>query len=135
MNKNINTTHDYFRRRLCALLEDLPDNREDLAEYMCVPVKTVRDWENGNKIPNVYQFREIANYFDLPYDYFLDGTDAMPNIEDVARRLGLSESTVEELMKLSNTAQSSIMDSADNLIFLVVTTAKDADRRMRGGKK
>ena len=62
----MNKTNDYFRRRLCELLTLSDGLRVELARQLRVPVQTVRDWESGEDIPNVYQFREIADFFGLP---------------------------------------------------------------------
>ncbi|MBQ9719698.1 MAG: helix-turn-helix transcriptional regulator [Oscillospiraceae bacterium] len=127
----MNKTNDYFRRRLCGLFLITDYRREDLARHLRVPVKTVREWESGEKIPDVYQFREIANFFELPYEWFLDGTDGMPDTSELAELLGLSESTVEMLMKLSENAPPDVLDVVDDTIF----TLAAAVRNVFGGVK
>lgn len=127
----MNKTNDYFRRRLCGLFLITDYRREDLARHLRVPVKTVREWESGEKIPDVYQFREIANFFELPYEWFLDGTDGMPDTSELAELLGLSESTVEMLMKLSENAPPDVLDVVDDTIF----TLAAAVRNVFGGGK
>ena len=127
----MNKTNDYFRRRLCGLFLITDYRREDLARHLRVPVKTVREWESGEKIPDVYQFREIANFFELPYEWFLDGTDGMPDASELAELLGLSESTVEMLMKLSENAPPDVLDVVDDTIF----TLAAAVRNVCGGRK
>ena len=127
----MNKTNDYFRRRLCGLFLITDYRREDLARHLRVPVKTVREWESGEKIPDVYQFREIANFFELPYEWFLDGTDGMPDTSELAELLGLSESTVEMLMKLSENAPPDVLDVVDDTIF----TLAAAVRNVCGGVK
>ena len=127
----MNKTNDYFRRRLCGLFLITDYRREDLARHLRVPVKTVREWESGEKIPDVYQFREIANFFELPYEWFLDGTDGMPDTSELAELLGLSESTVEMLVKLSENAPPDVLDVVDDTIF----TLAAAVRNVFGGVK
>ena len=127
----MNKTNDYFRRRLSGLFLITDYRREDLARHLRVPVKTVREWESGEKIPDVYQFREIANFFELPYEWFLDGTDGMPDTSALAELLGLSESTVEMLMKLSENAPPDVLDVVDDTIF----TLAAAVRNVFGGVK
>ena len=113
----MNKTNDYFRRRLCGLFLITDYRREDLARHLRVPVKTVREWESGEKIPDVYQFREIAAFFELPYDWFLDGTDGMPDASELAELLGLSEGTVNALARLADTAAPDVLDALDDAIF------------------
>ena len=126
-----NNTYDYFRRRLCGLFAVTDYRREDLARYMCVTVKTVREWESGDKIPNVYQFREIANFFDLPYAFFLDGTDGMPDMEELELRLGLSESTLEALMDAAENVPSDVLDAVDDAIFCLLSAVNSATGEAR----
>ena len=127
----MNKTNDYFRRRLSGLLLLTDCLRVDLARHLRVPVQTVRDWESGEDIPNVYQFREIADFFGLPYAWFLDGKDATPNAADLAELLGLSESTVELLTDLEKTATPELLDAVDDMIFALVSSLKE----VLGGRK
>ena len=117
MNLNMNKTHDYFRRRLHGLFVITDYTRADLARAMCVPYNTVLQWESGEKVPNVYQFREIADFFDMPYAWFLDGTDGLPGVEEIADRLGLSEGTVEALLEMEETAPEQVLDDMDDCLF------------------
>ena len=127
----MNKTNDYFRRRLCELLTLSDGLRVELARQLRVPVQTVRDWESGEDIPNVYQFREIADFFGLPYAWFLDGKDATPNAAELAELLGLSESTVELLTDLEKTATPELLDAVDDMIFALVSSLKE----VLGGRK
>ena len=127
----MNKTNDYFRRRLCELLTLSDGLRVELARQLRVPVQTVRDWESGEDIPNVYQFREIADFFGLPYAWFLDGKDATPNAAELAELLGLSESTVELLTDLEKTATPELLDAVDDTIFALVSSLKE----VLGGRK
>lgn len=129
MTMSIN--NDYFRRRLCELLTLNEDFRVELARQLRVPVQTVCAWESGEDIPNVYQFREIAAFFDLPYGWFLDGTDAAPDTGELAELLGLSESTVEALSDMEKTAPPELLDAMDDTIFAFVSALKEV---FGGGK-
>ena len=46
----------------------------------------------------MYQFREIAHFFGMPYDWFLEDGDGIPDTEGLAAKLGLSPETVEALL-------------------------------------
>ena len=133
MNLNTNKTHDYFRRRLHGLFVITDYTRADLARAMCVPYNTVLQWESGEKVPNVYQFREIADFFDMPYAWFLDGTDGLPGVEEIADRLGLSEGTVEALMEMAETAPEQVLDDMDDCLFQIVTVLQSAVNKAHGG--
>ena len=127
----MNQNNDYFRRRLSSLFLLTGCLRVDLARHLRAPVQKVRDWESGEDIPNVYQFREIAGFFGLPYDWFLDGVDATPNAAELAELLGLSESTVETLGKLSDAAPPDVMDAVDDAIFALAFAVQS----VCGGKR
>ena len=133
MNLNTNKTHDYFRRRLHGLFVITDYTRADLARAMCVPYNTVLQWESGEKVPNVYQFREIADFFDMPYAWFLDGTDGLPGVEEIADRLGLSEGTVDALLEMEETAPEQVLDDMDDCLFQIVTVLQSAVNKAQGG--
>ncbi len=59
--------------------------RDELARAVGVSVPVVNRWLNGASAPDVYQFRAIANYFGMPYGWFLDGDDDFPGAEEVPR--------------------------------------------------
>ena len=120
----MNKTNDYFRRRLHDLLMLNEDFRVGLARQLRVPVQTVRAWESGEDIPDVYQFREIAECFELPYAWFLDGTDGAPDAPELAERLGLSEGTVEALERLPATTPPEVMDAVDDTIFALASVVR-----------
>ena len=127
----MNKTNDYFRCRLCGLLLLTDTLRVELARHLRVPVQAVRDWESGEDIPDVYQFREIANFFGLPYAWFLDGADASPSAVELAELLGLSESTVELLIEMEKKAPPDLLDAMDDTIFALVSSL----REVFGGRK
>ena len=133
MNLNMNKTHDYFRRRLHGLFVITDYTRADLARAMCVPYNTVLQWKSGEKVPNVYQFREIADFFDMPYAWFLDGTDGLPGVEEIADRLGLSEGTVDALLEMEETAPEQVLDDMDDCLFQIVTVLQSAVNKAQGG--
>lgn len=127
----MNKANDYFRRRLHDLLMLDENFRVGLARQLRVPVQTVRDWENGEDIPNVYQFREIADCFELPYAWFLDGTDGAPDTPELAELLGLSEGTVEALERLPATTPPEVMDAVDDTIFALASVVRCVCRDRR----
>ena len=80
-----------FDQRLRDLLIISGVRREDLACHLGVSVPMVNRWLNGSSVPDVYQFQSIANYFGMPYEWFLEVGDGFPSAEKLAARLGLSE--------------------------------------------
>ena len=119
-NSDMNTPNDYFRLRLMRVFAVTGMSRLELARRLNVPLHTISQWESGVEIPNVYQFREIAEYFGLPYEIFLDGTDGGPSAEELGDLLGLSEDTVSGLMKLADNAPEPVLDALDDAVFTLV---------------
>ncbi|HJB90770.1 MAG TPA: helix-turn-helix domain-containing protein [Candidatus Eisenbergiella merdigallinarum] len=123
----------YFSRRLHGLFIVTDATRSGLAKRLKVPASTVRAWEDGTQAPNVYEFREIAAYFGLPYDWFLDGTDGLPESWRVAEYLGLSEDVVEDLAQLSETAPEEVLDAVDDAIYNILSAVSAAqEKEVRG---
>lgn len=91
MNQNTN----FFAQRLKSVLSASGMERGELARHLGVAVPTVNRWLNGISTPNVYQFREISRLFCLPYDWFLKDGGNIPDVDDLAAKLGLSPETVE----------------------------------------
>lgn len=117
----MNRNNTYFSRRLKGLFAITDLSREALARYMGVTANTVRLWENGGLIPDVYQFQRIAAFFGLPYAWFLDGTDGMPDKGTLAMRLGLSEDTIQTLMDLAETEPENVLDALDDAVYALAS--------------
>ena len=115
-----------FGGRLSSLFESAGYRRERLARYLGVTVSVVRRWENGVSYPNVYQFRGIAAFFNLPYDWFLDSPAGgrLPETWELADRLGLSEGTVEHLMELAQNQPGEVLDALDDAVYALVSAVE-----------
>ena len=109
-----------FDQRLRDLLIISGVRREDLACHLGVSVPVVNRWLNGSSVPDVYQFQSIANYFGLPYEWFLDGGDGFPSAEKLAARLGLSEETVEALRELAGSGNEGVLTAVDDAVWAVI---------------
>ena len=110
----------YFARRLKGLFTITDMEPEALARYMGVTPHTVRLWENGGLVPDVYQFQKIAAFFGLSYEWFLDGTAGTPDAEKLAVQLGLSGETVETLMELAQTEPDEVLESLDHAVYALI---------------
>ena len=110
----------YFARRLKGLFTITDMEPEALARYMGVTPHTVRLWENGGLVPDVYQFQKIAAFFGLSYEWFLDGTAGTPDAEKLAVQLGLSGETVETLMELAQTEPDAVLESLDHAVYALI---------------
>ena len=91
--------------------------RGELARHLGVAVPTVNRWLNGISVPNVYQFRELAHFFGMPYDWFLEDGDSIPNVGDLSAKLGLSPETVSMLLELvSEGGNEAVLEAVDNTL-------------------
>ena len=97
----MNQNTDIFSRRLKNVLSASLVERGELARYLGVSVPTVNRWLNGISTPNVYQFRAIARFFGMPYEWFTGDEGSIPNVDDLAAKLGLSPETVGALLALA----------------------------------
>lgn len=116
MNNNI------FDRRLKAILSASGVERGELARHLGVSVPTVNRWLNGISTPNAYQFRAIAHYFGMPYDWFLEAKGGIPNADDLAVKLGLSPETVEALLELAGSESEEVLTAVDDAVCAVIAT-------------
>ena len=116
MNNNI------FDRRLKAILSASGVERGELARHLGVSVPTVNRWLNGISTPNAYQLREIAHYFGMPYDWFLEDGGGIPNADDLAVKLGLSPETVEALLELAGSESEEVLTAVDDAVCAVIST-------------
>ena len=118
MSKNTKNFNKYLKN----LLTVSGVSREELASHMKVAVPVVNRWLNGASVPDMYQFRDIARYFGMPYEWFLDGEVHFPTAAEMAERLGLSEDTVEELLSLARTEGNILLNAVDDAVYAVTST-------------
>ncbi len=115
-----NTTKK-FDSRLRTLLIYTGEKRENLACAAGVKLPTVNRWLSGASVPDVYQFRDIARFFGVPYEWLLDGRDGSPSAEELAEMLGLSTETVDELLTLAALESDALLDALDDAIYGIVS--------------
>ena len=135
MNKNQNT--NIFAHRLKSVLSASGVERGELARHLGVSVPTVNRWLNGISTPNVYQFREIAHFFGLPYEWFTEDEGGIPNVDDLALKLGLSPETVEALLDMvSEGGNEAALEAVDNALCAALAVIdgvfEDLDRYADG---
>ena len=119
---NMNHNNNIFDRRLRGLLSASGVERGELARHLDVSVPTVNRWLNGISTPNAYQLREIAHYFGMPYDWFLEAKGGIPNADDLAVKLGLSPETVEALLELAGSESEEVLTAVDDAVCAVIST-------------
>ena len=118
----MNQNNNIFDLRLKSVLSASLVERGELARHLGVSVPTVNRWLNGISTPNVYQFREIAHFFGMPYDWFLEDNGGIPDTDDLAVKLGLSPETVEALLELANSESEDVLTAVDDAVCAVIAT-------------
>ena len=118
----MNQANNIFDKRLKDVLSASGVERGELARHLGVSVPTVNRWLNGISTPNVYQFREIAYFFGLPYDWFLEDEGNVLDVDDLAAKLGLSPETVEALLDLAGSESPEVLTAMDDAICAVIGT-------------
>ena len=118
----MNQDTNIFSSRLKSVLSASGVERGELARCLGVSVPTVNRWLNGISTPNVYQFREIAHFFGMPYDWFLGEGNEIPDTDALAVKLGLSPETVESLLELAGEGDMNkgVMAAVDDAICAVL---------------
>ncbi len=110
-----------FTDRLQTALTATGTSREKLAAHLGVSFSTIRRWLNGVCAPDVYQFREIARFFGVSYDWFLEDAGAAPDAEELAVKLGLSPDTVSDLLRMAKTESPEVLRSLDGAVRNVIS--------------
>ncbi len=129
----MNQNNKIFDKRLKDVLSASGVERGELARHLGVSVPTVNRWLNGISTPNVYQFREIAHFFGLPYDWFLEDEGCIPDVDDLAAKLGLSPETVGILLDMvSEGGNEATLEAVDNTLCAALSVIdgvfEDLDR-------
>lgn len=65
-----NVVQDLFSRRLKSLREKQELTMVELADTIGMSQATISEWEKGNKFPRAGALQQLANYFDVPMEYF-----------------------------------------------------------------
>ena len=113
----MNQNNNVFDHRLKSVLSASGVERGELARHLGVSVPTVNRWLNGISTPNVYQFREIAHFFGLPYDWFLEDEGSIPDVDNLAAKLGLSPETVGTLLEMvAEGGNEATLEAVDNAL-------------------
>lgn len=105
-----------FTNRLQTALRASGKSREELACCVGVSPSTISRWVNGIGLPDVYQFREIARFFDVSSEWFLRDASPLSDPEEISAKLGLSPDTVGELIEMARTESPEVMAALDGAI-------------------
>ena len=115
-----------FPRRLRSLFDEARANQQEVADYVGVSRQAVSQWMNGKTTPDCYNFKKVAEFFNVPLEYLYGDTDSKirENIL-LSDNLGLSDEAVEAILSLKNIPHLNPNDSdypTKNEIFSDITS-------------
>lgn len=95
-----------FPTRLRTLMEETGTSQYTLADAVSVTRQAVAQWKDGKTIPDMYNFKKLADFFEVSYDYLFGVSDSKKreNIR-LALTLGLSDGAIEALEDLKKSAR------------------------------
>jgi len=104
-----------FPRRLRSLFDEARANQQEIADYVGVSRQAVSQWMNGKTTPDCYNFKKVAEFFNVPLEYLYGDTDSKVR-ENIllSDNLGLSDEAVEAILSLKNTPYLDHIDPNDN---------------------
>lgn len=87
-----------FAKHLRELLDDAGHTQQEVADYVGVTRQAVAQWKDGKTIPDINNFRALARFFDVPYEYLIGDTESRVREHfDLADTLGLSDAAIHAL--------------------------------------
>ena len=108
-----------FTEKLNTLLKENKISRRKLCEDLHIGINQIKYWEKNNSIPNVKTLTAIAEYFQVPVSFLLDGSDKK---EKPTEYDGLSEK-----QKVIMDFVMSVPDDKAEMILRVMKSILEAD--------
>jgi len=62
---------EIFAKIIKELREERGLNKTELANALGLKHPTIVNWENGSKVPSIFTFIELANFFGVTIDYLV----------------------------------------------------------------
>lgn len=75
-----NLVQDLFSRRLKRLRRKKGVTMVEVADTIGMSQATISEWEKGNKFPRAGALQQLANYFNVPMEYFFK-ENAFPTVD------------------------------------------------------
>ena len=76
-------------------------DRTHFAQEIGVPESTIRNWKRYNSVPAADILYKISKYFNVPMEYFLDGSENPLSDKEIATIINLRKLTDEQFNMLS----------------------------------
>ena len=90
-----------FGNRLKELRTEIGKSQRDLSKEIGLSNKTISDYEQGTRTPDIEIFKRIADYFGVSYEYLMGITDCRNKENlDIGLELGLDDKAIKQLKKM-----------------------------------
>jgi transcriptional regulator with XRE-family HTH domain len=90
--------HWIFPKRFRLLIDETRVSQQEIADHVGVSRQAISQWKNGVTIPDMYHFRKVAEFFNVPMEYLYGETESRVKENlTVSDDLGLSDQAVTVL--------------------------------------
>jgi len=101
MGNHMNDKDSYFHpfpRRLRLLFDETRVSQQEVADYVGVSRQAVSQWKDGKTIPDCYNFKKVAEFFNVPLEYLYGETESkVKENQALVDSLGLSDEAITKL--------------------------------------
>ncbi len=118
-----------FPRRFRLLIDETRTSQQEIADFVGVSRQAVAQWKDGKTIPDIYNFKKVEEFFNVPYEYLLGETDSKVRANmTVAAELGLSDNAVERLHSWAAAAKENKTDIPRSEVISDLLACDDFER-------
>lgn len=86
-------------------------DRTHFAQEIGVPESTIRNWKRFNSIPAADILYKISKYFNVPMEYFIDGSENPLSDKEIATIIKLRKLSDEQFKMISYMIEKFITDN------------------------
>ena len=87
-----------FPKRLRLLFDETRVSQQEVADFVGVSRQAVSQWKDGKTIPDCYNFKKVAEFFQVPLEYLYGDTESkVKENQALAESLGFSDFTIKKL--------------------------------------
>ena len=86
-------------------------DRTNFSRDIGIPEATIRNWKRYNSVPAADILYKISKYFNVPMEYFLDGSENPLSDKEIATIIKLRKLTDEQLNMLSYMIEKFIIEN------------------------
>lgn len=96
-NRNMSTLSE----KIEACYKAIGKDRVHFAQEIGVPESTIRNWSRYNSVPAADILYKIAKYFNIPMEYFIDGSENPLSDKEITTIIKLRKLNPEQLKMIT----------------------------------